>query len=338
MRAGLQSPDLAPNDLAPSLADALAHQTLQYRFDIDAGRVWRGAHHGLRFANGKGIIDREPQADVMNGIAGLKFAAETVVLYEGLGVEKPRLDFPQSVVAEVAVAFDRSAMHQATPAAVVLIGIGHFLFVLAGESLALALLADPDDHLSKRRTGLHGREGIAKILESKYLADNWIEFLFREPCEQLGHHPPLRLRLTVRNLGDVDAQQDFTLQKRQVERQCRDASGGESDHKMTAAPGDRTKGLQGDIAAHRIEDHIGTMTAGQVLERVAPIRPRVIHRGVGAEAGCKLPLLLGRGCGNDAGAQQFADLNRGDPDAARGTQYQKILVRAQRSPLAQCIE
>jgi hypothetical protein len=65
----------------------------------------------------------------MNGIAGLKFAAETVVLYEGLGVEKPRLDFPQSVVAEVAGAFDRSAMHQATPVAAVrtiLFDIGHF--------------------------------------------------------------------------------------------------------------------------------------------------------------------------------------------------------------------
>ena len=94
------------------------------------------AHHGLRFANGEGIIDREPQADVMNGIAGLKFAAETVVLYEGLGVEKPRLDFPQSVVAEVAGAFDRPAMHQAPPAAIVLDSIiSHFLFAFC---LALA--------------------------------------------------------------------------------------------------------------------------------------------------------------------------------------------------------
>jgi hypothetical protein len=55
-------------------------------------------------------------------------------LYEGLGVEKPRLDFPQSVAAEIAVAFDRSAMHQAAPAATVLIDIGHFLFVLVGET------------------------------------------------------------------------------------------------------------------------------------------------------------------------------------------------------------
>src|ERR1700689_1832569 len=136
MRAGLQPPDLAPNDLAPSLADAFAHQTLQYRFDIDAGGVWRGTHHGLRFANGKGIIDREPQADVMNGIAGLKFAAETVMLYEGFGVEKPRLDFPQSVVAEVAGAFDRSVMHQGPPVAAVraiLFDIGLFLLALASE-------------------------------------------------------------------------------------------------------------------------------------------------------------------------------------------------------------
>src|ERR1700690_801109 len=119
MRAGLQPPDLAPNDLAPSLADAFAHQTLQYRFDIDAGRIWRGAHHGLRFANGQGIIDCEPQADVMNGIVGLRFRGETVRLCEGLGVDELCLDLPQSVVAEIAGAFDRSAMHRATPAAIV---------------------------------------------------------------------------------------------------------------------------------------------------------------------------------------------------------------------------
>src|ERR1700722_541486 len=168
MRAGLQPPDLAPNDLAPSLADAFAHQTLQYRFDIDAGRVWRGAHHGLRFANGKGIIDREPQADVMNGIAGLKFAAESVVLYEGLGVEKPRLDFPQSVVAEVAGAFDRSAMHQATPVAAVrtiLFDIGHFLIALADEihpGVTRAFSSEVDtgsreENTSKRESSLSGR-------------------------------------------------------------------------------------------------------------------------------------------------------------------------------------
>jgi hypothetical protein len=107
---------------------------LQYWFDVDAGRKRCGAHHGLRYANGETIIDREPQADVMNGIAGLKFTAEMVVLCEGLGVEKPRLDFPQSVVAEVAGAFDRSAMHQATPVAAVFIDISHFLFALAGET------------------------------------------------------------------------------------------------------------------------------------------------------------------------------------------------------------
>ena len=40
-------------------------------------------------------------------------------------------------------------------------------------------LAYPDDHLSQRRTGLHGGEGSPKILERKYLADDWLELLFR---------------------------------------------------------------------------------------------------------------------------------------------------------------
>ena len=75
------------------------------------------------------------------------------------------------------------------------------------------------------------------------------------------------------------------------------------------------------------------MTAGQGLDRVAPIRTRIIHRRVGAEVGRELPLFLGRGCGNDAGAQQFTNLNRGDPYAASGAQYEKIFLRAQHSAL-----
>ena len=60
------------------------------------------------------VVDREPQADIVDGVAGLQRLAIAVgVLRERLGIDKPRLDFPEPVVAKVAVAFDRSRMHQA---------------------------------------------------------------------------------------------------------------------------------------------------------------------------------------------------------------------------------
>ena len=133
MRAGLEPADLLPHQFAPSLADALADQTLQYRLDFDAGRIRRRPHGGLGFDDGHAIVDCEAQADIVNGLAGLQHAAITVVLDKGLGVDQPGLDFPQPVMAQVALAFDRSPVHQAAPLATVLVAVRHLLF-LADEA------------------------------------------------------------------------------------------------------------------------------------------------------------------------------------------------------------
>ena len=113
MGAGLQPPDLAPDQFAPALSDLFADQALQDTFDLDAGREGCRLHRRLGFADGQLIIDRQPQADVMDGFAGRNFPAELVALRERLGVQQPCLDFPKSVVAEEAGALDRAAMHQA---------------------------------------------------------------------------------------------------------------------------------------------------------------------------------------------------------------------------------
>src|SRR5207245_682786 len=80
----------APHRFAPARADALADQALQDRLDLDAGRVGRRAHHRFRLADGHAVVDGEPQADIVHGIAGLQFAAKTIgALGEGLCVAQP---------------------------------------------------------------------------------------------------------------------------------------------------------------------------------------------------------------------------------------------------------
>ena len=78
MGATLKPPDLAPNQFAPARSNALAHKALQDRLDLDAGRKRCGLHRRLHFADGQGIIYHEAHADVVNGIASSKLAAEMV--------------------------------------------------------------------------------------------------------------------------------------------------------------------------------------------------------------------------------------------------------------------
>ena len=116
MGAALDPAELALNHFAPSAADALADQPLQDRFDLDAGRIGRRPHRRLRFANRHALIDGETQGDIVHGIAGPEFLAVAAgALGEGFGIPQARLDFPQPVVAEIAVAFDRARMHVAAP-------------------------------------------------------------------------------------------------------------------------------------------------------------------------------------------------------------------------------
>src|SRR3954453_19678674 len=126
MRAAFQPADLAPDQFAPALADAFTDQALQDRLDLDAGRIRRRAHRCLGFANGHAIVDRQTQTDVVNGVAGPELVAVTVAgLDERLGVDQSRLDFPEPFVAQIAVAFDRSLVHGATPCRVTIVVLGH---------------------------------------------------------------------------------------------------------------------------------------------------------------------------------------------------------------------
>ena len=60
----------------------------------------KSAHHRFRLADGHGVVDGKPQADIMPGIARLQFVAKaTGGLQEGLCIPQPRLDFPEPVVA-----------------------------------------------------------------------------------------------------------------------------------------------------------------------------------------------------------------------------------------------
>lgn len=73
-----------------------------------------------------GVVDREPQADIVDGVAGLQFATISIGrLRERFDVDQPRLDFPEAVVPDVAVALDRSRVHRATPGSAGGFSLGH---------------------------------------------------------------------------------------------------------------------------------------------------------------------------------------------------------------------
>src|SRR5258708_7293314 len=113
MRASLELADLAADDFAPPSADLLADQALQDAVDLDAGRIGRRHQRGLRFADDHVVIDGQAQANVVHGFAGWNIAAELVTPREWLAIHEPRLDLPQAIVAQITVAVDGAAMHQA---------------------------------------------------------------------------------------------------------------------------------------------------------------------------------------------------------------------------------
>ena len=125
----------------------------------------------FRLADGHGLVDREPQADIVHGIARLQFVAKTIgALREGLCIPQPRLDFPEPVVAQKALAFDRSRMHR--PARFVAVFQRH-QFIILHQSVTSGEL---DDHLAERRSRLHGLERLTEFLERHDLADHGLQF------------------------------------------------------------------------------------------------------------------------------------------------------------------
>src|SRR5207245_3799143 len=93
---------------------------------LDAGGIRRRAHRRLSLANGHGVVDRETQTDIVNGVAGSELAAVTAGgLGKRLCIDQPCLDFPEPVIAQEAVAFDRSLMHGAAPCAVTIVFLRH---------------------------------------------------------------------------------------------------------------------------------------------------------------------------------------------------------------------
>jgi hypothetical protein len=80
-------PILRRTPFAPARTDALADQARKDRLDLDAGRIGRRAHHRSGFVNGHALVDREPQSDVVDGIARFEFVAEAIgALGEGFCV------------------------------------------------------------------------------------------------------------------------------------------------------------------------------------------------------------------------------------------------------------
>lgn len=80
------------------------------------------------------------------------------------------------------------------------------------------------------------------------------------------------------------------------------------------------------VAADRIEYDVGAASAGNVEHGGAKVFAAIVDRMIGAVALCGFDLARAAGCGNDAGAERTADLDRRQSAGAGGAVHQQNLV------------
>src|SRR5204863_6248014 len=95
---------------------------------------------------------------------------------------------------------------------------------------------------------------------------------------------------------------------------------GEANHEITAVPGERAQRRLGVAVTDRVVHHVDAVIAAELFQPIAQIAAGVVYAVVGAVLPGKVEFVIGRGAGDDAGAHQLAELDRGEADATRGAE------------------
>ncbi len=127
-------------------------------------------------------------------------------------------------------------------------------------------------------------------------------------------------RLEQLKLAHVDADQACALHQRQIGGQGGNGAAGEAHHQVTAPPTQRPERRLEQRPAHRIEDNVRAMTAGQGFQPIAPPVRRRIQAIVSASRQGEGALVLGRPDSNHSRAQHPAQLHRRQTDSAGGAE------------------
>ena len=112
MGATLAPPEARVNRLAPTGGDFQADQIGEARRHVVTAEKRPGLGRCLGRGDAKGVIDRQPDQHVVDGLAGGDAASINVVERIGLGIQKFGFNVPQPIVALKPAAGDLAGMKQ----------------------------------------------------------------------------------------------------------------------------------------------------------------------------------------------------------------------------------
>src|SRR3984957_3000185 len=171
-----------------------------------------------------------------------------------------------------------------------------------------------------RQQGIHG---IGALLQRETHGDVRLQLPLVVPLQQLVEVLARLGRFTTAPGAVKHAAHVAALQERQIGRQRGDAARGESHDQQAAVPRDAPHRLVEGVAPHGIVDDVRAVAAGELLHLVAHLLFGVVHEHGGAVLAADVHLLVGTDGCDHFQAHQRAELDRRQPDAARGAGHQQ---------------
>ncbi len=193
--------------------------------------------------------------------------------------------------------------------------------------------AHRDHDLAGRGARAQKLQRFGGPVERQAVADMRMQAAFGMPAQQLGEALGQHLGPEAEVAAPVDADQAEVLDQQQVGGHLRHLAAGKADGEDAALGPGGAQRLQQAVAADRIIDHIG---AAEAAHRLAQIFGVAVDQVVGAGGAGHGELFRPARAGDDSGAHQLADLDRGQPDPAGRAEHQKRLAGVQAGAVGKC--
>src|SRR2546427_3296339 len=185
-----------------------------------------------------------------------------------------------------------------------------------------------DDDLAVGLSIRQEPDGLDALLEGEPMADARLELPGRVPLEQLVDRPAELVGRLPAEVAQRAAERGAVLDEEAVRRDLLDPAH-EADDQDAAAPAERRQRRVEELAADRIEAHVGALVVGELHHPLGELLRRVVNQIVGAALLRHCQLLRGARRRADARAHRLADLDGRETDAARGAQDEQGLAGLQ---------
>ena len=129
-------------------------------------------------------------------------------------------------------------------------------------------------------------------------------------------------RIPAHGLAGAHAEHAGALDQQQIGTGQPNAAG-EADDQDAGTPGEAAHTVLKDLAADRIEHHIGAAAIGDALDRIAKGLAAIEHEVIGAPRLRHRELLFARGRRDHGRPEHLAHLDCGEANAAAGAVHQQ---------------